>query len=167
MKRFTFVAAALVAVLLAAVGTSAVAKPVPPAPVTIQILNVSDWHGNVDPVSNTGGAWNISARWKEDRLAHPTLTLTAGDDFGATPALSGFFNEEPAVKAQRLMGIQVGTLGNHNFDRGVAHLQQMVDLAGAPTSAEAPGTPYRYVSANLRNLADNVTGVDPVAYFDV
>jgi 5'-nucleotidase len=167
MKRLTAVAAALVAVLLAAVGTSAVAKPAPPAAVTIQILNVSDWHGNVDPVANVGGAWNISARWQQDRLAHPTLTLTAGDDFGATPALVGFFNEEPSVKAQRLMGMQVGTFGNHNFDRGIPHLQQMVDLAAAPTSADAPGQPYRYVSANLKNLKANLSGVDPVAYFNV
>jgi 5'-nucleotidase len=167
MKRFT-IAAVLVAGLVLGVAGSAVAqKPSAPAPVTIQLLNVSDWHGNVDPVANVGGAWNISARWKQDRLAHPTLTLTAGDDFGATPALSNFFNEEPAVKAQRLMGIQVNTLGNHNFDRGVAHLQQMVDLAAAATSASAPGTPYRYVSANLKNLDANVTGVDPVAYFNV
>lgn len=167
MKKLTGVAAALVAVLLAAVGTSAVAKPAPDPPVTIQILNVSDWHGNVDPVGTVGGAWNISARWKQDRLAFPTLTLTAGDDFGATPAISSFFNEEPSVKSQRLMGIQVGALGNHNFDRGVPHLQQMINLAGAPTSDAAPGAPFRYVAANLKNLDANLTGVEPVAYFDV
>src|SRR5918999_5651283 len=171
MKRNTTVAALLGLVLavamLAMAGAGVAKKPGAPAPVTIQILNVSDWHGNVDPVSNTGGAWNLSARWQEDRLAHPTLTLTAGDDFGASPAISNFFNEEPAVKAERMMGIQVNTLGNHNFDRGVAHLQQMIDLAGAPTSSSAPGTPYRYVSANLKNLDGNLTGVDPVAYFNV
>ena len=167
MKKLTGVAAALVAVFLAAVGTSAIAKLAPPPPVTIQILNVSDWHGNVDPLANVGGAWNISARWKQDRLAYPTLTLTAGDDFGATPALSNFFNEEPSVKSQRLMGIQVGALGNHNFDRGVPHLQQMINLAGAPTSASAPGAPFSYVSANLKNLDANLTGVEPVAYFNV
>ena len=72
-----------------------------------------------------------------------TFMLTAGDDFGATPPLSSFFNEEPSVKAQRLMGIQVGALGNHNFDRGVAHLQQMIDLAGAPTGGSVPGQPFR------------------------
>jgi 5'-nucleotidase len=169
MKRVLHVgvlAVGLLLVVLAVAGAAVAKKPAPP-PVTIQLLNVSDWHGNVDPVGGAGGAWNISARWQQDRQAHPTLTLTAGDDFGATPALSNFFNEEPAVKAQRMMGIQVNTLGNHNFDRGVAHLQQMVDLAGAPTSASAPGTPYRYVAANLKNLADNVTGVDPVAYFNV
>jgi 2',3'-cyclic-nucleotide 2'-phosphodiesterase (5'-nucleotidase family) len=57
MKKLTLVAAGLVAVLLAAVGTSAVAKPAPPPPVMIQILNVSDWHGNVDPLASIGGAW--------------------------------------------------------------------------------------------------------------
>ena len=86
--------------------------PTPP-PVTIQILNVSDWHGNLDPFGtpSLGGAWNISARWKQDRASHPTLTLTAGDDFGATPPLSSFFNEEPSVKAQRLMGIRSARSG--------------------------------------------------------
>ncbi|MDQ3822303.1 MAG: 5'-nucleotidase C-terminal domain-containing protein [Actinomycetota bacterium] len=166
MRRFTMGVALLAALVLTVVSGAVAAKPAPP-PVTIQILNVSDWHGNVDPVANAGGAWNISARWQQDRLAHPSLTLTAGDDIGATPALSSFFNEEPAVKAQRMMGIQVGALGNHNFDRGVAHLQQMIDLAGAPTSASAPGAPYRYVAANLRNLDGNLTGVDPIAYFNV
>jgi 2',3'-cyclic-nucleotide 2'-phosphodiesterase (5'-nucleotidase family) len=166
MRRIISAAAALAASLLAIGGASA-AKPPAPLPLTIQILNVSDWHGNVDPVGNAGGAWNISARWQEDREAHPTLTLTAGDDFGASPALVNFFNEEPSVKAQRMMGIQVGTLGNHNFDRGVAHLQEMIDLAGAPTSAEAPGEPYRYVSANLENLEGNLSGVEPFAMFNV
>jgi 5'-nucleotidase len=170
MKRMKTLAAllGLLAVALLAIAGAAVAqKPNAPAPVTIQLLNVSDWHGNVDPVSNTGGAWNLSARWQEDRLALPTLTLTAGDDFGASPALSSFFNEEPAVKAERMMGIQVNTLGNHNFDRGLAHLQQMIDLAGAPTSESAPGQPYKYVSANLRNLKGNLSGVEPYAIFDV
>ena len=157
----------LAAALLVVAGAAVAQKPEPPAPVAIQLLNVSDWHGNVDPVSNTGGAWNLSARWQQDRQALPTLTLTAGDDFGASPALSSFFNEEPAVKAERMMGIQVNTLGNHNFDRGLAHLQQMIDLAGAPTSSSAPGQPYRYVSANLANLDGNLSGVEPVAYFNV
>jgi 5'-nucleotidase len=146
------------------------AKSPPPSPVDIQILNVSDWHANLDPASAAGGAWNISARWKVDRTVHPTLTLTAGDDFGAAPPLSGFFNEEPSIQAQRLMGIQVNTFGNHNFDRGLAHLQSMINLAAAPstgTSGAHPGQPFRYVATNLKNLAGNLTGVDPVAYFNV
>jgi 5'-nucleotidase len=160
------VAVALLMVLALIVPAGALAAKSPP-PVTIQFLNVSDWHGNLDPVNGFGGAWNISARWKVDRAAYPTLTLTAGDDFGATPPLSGFFNEDPSIKAQRMMGIQVGTLGNHNFDRGVGHLQQMIDLAGASTSATAPGTPFAYVSANLKHRNQNVSGVKDYAMFTV
>jgi 5'-nucleotidase len=161
-----------VVLVAVAFGTSAssvlAVKPPPPPPVTIQVLNVSDWHGNVDPVSNVGGAWNISARWQEDRLANPnTLTLTAGDDFGASPPLSSFFDDVPAVKAERMMGIQVNTFGNHNFDKGLAYLQSKIDLAGAPPDSDHPGSPYRYVAANLQNLKANLSGVDPIAYFTV
>ena len=145
------------------------AKPPPPPPVNIQILNVSDWHGNLDPVSTAGGAWNISARWNADQAAFtgPTLRLTAGDDFGATPPLSGFFNEVPAVLGERMMGIQVNTFGNHDFDRGLTHLQSMIDLAGAPTDADHPGAPFTYVATNLKNLTGNLTGVDPIRYFNL
>jgi len=162
---------AIVALALALPANAFAVKPPPPPPVTIQILNVSDWHGNVDPVSvfpnNIGGAWGLSARFAADRLDYPTLTLTAGDDFGATPALVNSFDESPAVLAERLMGIEVGTFGNHNFDRGTAFLQTKVDQAAAPTDGDHPGSPYRYVASNLRNLADNLTGVDPIAYFNV
>lgn len=149
-------------------GAVLAAKPAPP--VNIQILNVSDWHANLDPASANGGAWNISARWKADRQAFdgPTLTLTAGDDFGASPPLSGFFDEVPSIQAQRLMGIQVNTFGNHNFDRGIAHLQSMIDLAAAATTGTSgahPGEPFRYVATNLANLDANLTGVDRIKYF--
>jgi 5'-nucleotidase len=130
--------------------------------VQLQFLNVSDWHAQLDPLSvtgvgNVGGAAQLSTYFKADRAANPnSLTLTAGDAYGAAPPLSGFFNEEPAVKAMNLMGFDVDTFGNHNFDRGIAHLQQMIDLAE-----------FQYVSANLRNLEDNLTGVKRWEMFDV
>jgi 5'-nucleotidase len=130
--------------------------------VPIQFLNVSDWHAQLDPLSVTGvgtvgGAAQLSTYFQADRAANPnSLTLTAGDAYGASPPLSGFFNEEPAVKAMNLMGFHVDTFGNHNFDRGIDHLQQMIDLAE-----------FQYVSANLRNLDDNLTGVKRWEMFDV
>lgn len=156
------------ALLVAVQSTGAQARG-PREPVTVQFLNLSDWHGQLDPIGSpgVGGAAVLSAYFKADRLNYPTLTLTAGDDFGASPPLSSFFDEVPAVLAQRLMGIQVGTLGNHNFDKGVDHLQEMVTLAGAPTSVDAPGTPMQYVSANLRNRDDELNGVRDFALFEV
>jgi len=174
--------------MVGAASTSVFAAPRPTT--NIQILNVSDWHGQLDPISvanvgNVGGAAVISAYWQADRAANPnTLTLTAGDDFGASPPLSNFFDEVPAVLAQRMMGIQVNTFGNHNFDRGIAHLQCMVNIAaapndsgftpgvydmdsGCPLTGGGPGSPFSYVSANLMNRDQNLTGVEDFRIFTV
>jgi 2',3'-cyclic-nucleotide 2'-phosphodiesterase (5'-nucleotidase family) len=159
----------VLAILLAPVSLAGAA---PREPVSLQFLNVSDWHGQLDPlfvsgIGNVGGAAAISAYWQQDRADNPnTLTLTAGDAYGATPPLSNFFDEVPAVLAMRLMGFDADTFGNHNFDRGIAHLQQMIDLASAPAGVE-PGEPFQYVSANLKNRDDNLTGVKDFEIFEV
>jgi hypothetical protein len=74
MRKFSIAAVAIASLLVAlgalsgaATGKTNAGGPKVAPPVTIQILNVSDWHGNVDPVGNIGGAWNISARWQQDR----------------------------------------------------------------------------------------------------
>src|SRR5918992_5678334 len=150
MRRGIALLTALVLVLLAAPAAFA-AKDKGQNPVQIQILAVSDWHGQLDPldivgVGQVGGASVISTYWKRDRVGKPnTITLTAGDAFGATPPLASFFDEEPAVKAMNLMGFTADTFGNHNFDKGTLHLQRMVDLAQ-----------FDYVSANLRNIESNL-----------
>ena len=126
-------------------------------PISIQLLNVSDWHGQLDPINGVGGAAVISAYWQADRAANPnTLTLTAGDAVGATPPLSSFFDDEPTIKAMNLMGFQVDTFGNHNFDHGISRLQSQIDLAD-----------FQYVSANLQNRDANLTGVKDFEMFDI
>lgn len=130
--------------------------------VPIQFLTISDWHAQLDPLfvsgeGTFGGAAELSAYWKADRRANRnTLTLTAGDAYGASPPLSSFFAEEPAVQAMNLMGFDVDTFGNHNFDKGIAHLQQMINLAD-----------FQYVSANLKHLKRNLSGVKPFKIFDM
>jgi 5'-nucleotidase len=155
--RRAFLAIVLAALLLSGLSISG-ARPT----VELQFLTVSDWHAQLDPlavagVGNVGGAAQLSAYWQADRAANPnTLTLTAGDAFGASPPLSTFFDEEPAVLAMNLMGFDADTFGNHNFDKGVVFLQNLIDLAEFP-----------YLSANLKNVGDNLTGVQPFAIFDV
>src|SRR5262249_45412225 len=100
-----------------------------------------------------------------DRTANPnSITLTAGDAFGATPPLSFYFNDEPSVLALRMMGIQVDTFGNHNFDHGTAYLQHLIDLAGSPPTS---GSPYLFVDNDLSNIEDTLSGVAPWAVIDV
>ena len=116
----------------------------------IQLLSVSDWHGQLDPISESvkdgtqlfGGVGVLMTYFKADRAAKPhTFFLTGGDAFGATPALSNFFNDKPAVEALNLLGLFADTFGNHNFDAGVAKLKDLIALAN-----------YKYVSSNLVGL---------------
>ncbi len=152
----------ILSLLLIPGATFAASGAAPRSTINIQILDISDWHGQLDPqsitgIGNVGGAAVLSTYFKADRAANPnTLTLTAGDAVGATPPLSNYFNDEPAIFAMNLMGIQVDTFGNHNFDGGIAHLQHLIDLAD-----------FQFVSANLQNRDANLTGVKDFEIFDV
>jgi 2',3'-cyclic-nucleotide 2'-phosphodiesterase (5'-nucleotidase family) len=160
--RFALIGLSVLLLVAAVAATGAFTATAKRQPVEIQFLNVSDWHAQLDPIfvfgeGTFGGAAELSAYWKADRLTNPnTLTLTAGDAFGASPPLSSFFDEVPAVQAMNLMGFDVDTFGNHNFDKGITHLQQMINLAN-----------FQYVSANLKNLDDNLSGVKTFEIFDV
>ncbi len=161
-RRVSVALAAVAALILSAGPVAGGAPPNPPkgGVVDLQIIQYSDWHGQLDPISifgegTFGGAAELSTYFKQEEANNPnTLIITGGDDFGASPPLSSFFNEVPAVLAQNLMGTDVSALGNHNFDKGVAHLQEMVNLAD-----------YTYLGANLANVEDNVQGIEPYKIF--
>ena len=132
------------------------------SPVEIQFLNISDWHAQLDPlfifpIGSFGGAAELSTYFQNERDENPnTLTITAGDAFGGSPPLSNFFDEVPAVLSMNLMGFDADTFGNHNFDAGIEKLQDLIDIAT-----------FDYVSANLENRDDNLTGVEDFQIFDV
>jgi len=160
--RRTLVATATAALILPLAGlvpgTAAVAKKESKRndTVAIQILNVSDFHGQLDPlnifgVGDVGGAAALSTYWQQDRAANPnTLLLTGGDAVGASPPLSSFFGDRPTIDFMNYAGFDADTFGNHNFDKGLGHLQDQIDLAD-----------FDYVSSNLDNLEDNLSGVSP------
>jgi 5'-nucleotidase len=155
LKFITTIAVAGLAVVGLAPSLSASAAPRADT-VDIQVLNVSDFHGQLDPLSitgvgNVGGAAALSTYWQGDRAQNPnTLLLTAGDAVGASPPLSSFFDDIPTIDFMNYAGFDADTFGNHNFDKGLAHLQEQIDLAE-----------FSYVSANLANVEDNLTGVAP------
>lgn len=153
----------LTALFLAPFSTASAA---PRKPVDIQVLTVSDWHGQLDPIGNVGGAAVLSTYFKNERTANPnTLLFTAGDAVGATPPISAFFQDTPTIEVMRLMGFNADTLGNHNFDAGLGRLRDQVALAGSTTAA---GTPFTYVSANLTNLeTEGLGAIKPYTMFEV
>ena len=165
MRRFTTAAALLTGLVLAVAG-SAGAQPdgrstqAKEETTAIQMLSVSDWHGQLTPLGSgataTGGAAALKAYFDKYRADDPdTLTFMAGDSWGATPPISSFFEDRPAVDAMNMMGISADTFGNHNFDRGVAHLASQVERAQFP-----------FVAVNLTNL-DVLPGVESWHMFDV
>jgi 2',3'-cyclic-nucleotide 2'-phosphodiesterase (5'-nucleotidase family) len=172
MRRLTIGAAFLAALVLGVAGAAFAGKPEqPPGQAKkqgithIQLLTVSDWHGQLEPIDVDpgpatvlgGGAPALKAYFDQARDENPnTLTFMAGDSFGATPPVSGFFEDEPAVVVQNMLGVTADTFGNHNFDAGIDRLQQLIDLAD-----------FDYVAANLRNLDDNLTGVDKMEMYNV
>ena len=171
-RRVLWGALAAATLLIAAIVPAASAdKKGGGQPIDIQFLNVSDWHAQLDPLfvfgeGTFGGAAELKAYWDADRAANPnTITLTAGDAYGASPPLSSFFDEEPAVRAMRLMGFDVDTFGNHDFDGGIAELQNLIDIATNTPGLE-PGRPFAYVSANLENRDDNLSGVEDFVILD-
>ena len=46
---------------------------------------------------------------------------------GASPPESGLLRDKPTLDALNKMGIDVGTLGNHEFDRGVKEMLRQVN----------------------------------------
>lgn len=137
---------ALGAALVMSIGLSHAGGPHKTKTVELRFISVSDWHAQLDPLfvfgqGSFGGAAELSTYFQMERLDNPnTLTLTGGDAFGGSPPLSSFFDEVPAVVSMNLMGFDADALGNHNFDRGLDHLQQMIDIAE-----------FQYVAANLRD----------------
>ena len=135
--------------LLALCGALAACKP---GSVDLQVLSVSDWHGQIDPLSgkdndgNTatiGGASVLSSYFKADRATNPdTLTFTGGDSMGASPALASFFEEKPSVIALNAMKIDGNTFGNHDFDKGLDFLRSRLQEAH-----------YAFISTNLTNAS--------------
>ncbi|HSM44728.1 MAG TPA: bifunctional metallophosphatase/5'-nucleotidase, partial [Acidimicrobiia bacterium] len=123
-RRLAIATAAIVSLLLTTLPVAGAGPPNPPrgGVTELQIIQYSDWHGQLDPLSvfgegTFGGAAVLATYFQQEEANNPnTLIITGGDDFGASPPLSSFFGEVPAVLAQNLMGTDVSALGNHNFD---------------------------------------------------
>ncbi len=123
----------------------------------LQVLEFSDFHGALEDTDGTIGAATLVSAFERDRRAVPrTLTVSAGDNFGASPAISAQFDEIPTIEALNLMGLQVSTTGNHEHDRPLEHLRRMVDASD-----------FDWVVSNYSTLAPLQTGKRKVRAFTV
>jgi 5'-nucleotidase len=124
------------ALLASSVGTPAQARP---RPVDLQILSFNDYHGHLEPPAGAdgrlpgrpstegyGGVEYLSSTLSALRTGHRnTLTVAAGDLIGASPVVSGLFHDEPSVESLNTLGLDVSSVGNHEFDEGATELLRM------------------------------------------
>jgi 5'-nucleotidase len=137
---------------------------VAPRIVDVQLLAFNDFHGNLEPASGAngqieghvvGGVEYLATHVAQMRATNPnTVVVSAGDNIGATPFLSGMFHDEPSIEALNDVGLQISTVGNHEFDEGWWEVYRMQHGGCHPVDGCQDGTPFEgarftYLSANV------------------
>ena len=142
-------------------------RPLRSAIANVQILAISDWRGQLDPISGIGGAPVLSAYFDQERARRDpgvgVLTLMTGNDVGSSDPLSTFFQDTPSILSERMMGVMISGLGNHNFDAGIGRLQSQIDLAYA--DASDGDSRFLYVASNLSDRDANIEDVQDYEIF--
>jgi 5'-nucleotidase len=158
------------------VGLGAVAHAA--QPVALRLIGINDFHGNLEPANLSlmladpqapqgrplrvpaGGAAALAGLVRTLRAGAPhSLFLSAGDLIGAAPLVSTLFHHESTIAVMNAMGLDLGAVGNHEFDAGVAELQRIARggcAANLPDDAVSSCAPERYTGAKFPMLAANV-----------
>ncbi|MGB3828288.1 MAG: cell wall-binding repeat-containing protein [Ornithinimicrobium sp.] len=145
----------------------------------LQLLSFNDYHGHLevdsgatltpeqDPDQNlVGGATYLSTTLTGLRAAslpEQSMTVAAGDLIGGSPFLSGIFHDEPSVESLNLMGLDVSSVGNHEFDEGTDELLRMQNGGCHPVDGctfpaeEYAGADFPWLSANVVRKDNNET----------
>src|ERR1700722_3698530 len=139
------------------------------APVSVRILAINDFHGNLRPPAGgiriadpddkskkitvaAGGAEHMATLVKQLRDgAQNTIFVAAGDLIGASPFLSAMFHDEPTIEALSMMGLEVASVGNHEFDEGKDELLRMQN--GGCHPADGCQGPHPFLGASFHHLA--------------
>jgi extracellular elastinolytic metalloproteinase len=149
----------------------------PPESTDLQLLSFNDFHGHLeatdpplsaqlDPTRTpVGGVEYLATAVKDLRAQQPdtTLTVAAGDLIGGSTFLSGLFQDQPSIEAMEELGLDVSSVGNHEFDEGTDELLRMVE-GGCQDSGcfqdqngddiEYDGADFDYLAANVVNASD-------------
>jgi 5'-nucleotidase len=141
------------------------------APVEVRILAINDFHGNLrpptggiriaDPADTTrsiavpaGGVEYMATLVKQLReKPDNTIFVAAGDLIGASPLLSAMFHDEPTIEALSMMGLEIASVGNHEFDEGKDELLRMQNGGCHPVDkCQGPhpfgGAKFHYLAAS-------------------
>jgi 5'-nucleotidase len=133
------------------------------------LLAFNDFHGNIDPPTGSGGLVNGVPSGGAEYLAYyvkklraeaqatsdKVITVAAGDNVGASPLVSAAFHDEPAIEIENALGLDVSSVGNHEFDEGTTELKRLQFGGCHPVDGCQDGDGF--AGADFPILAANVT----------
>ena len=156
-------------------------------PVAVKLIAINDFHGNFQEPSSTnggtvtlanglstksvsvGGAAYLASVLNSLRASNPNnITVGAGDLMAASPFASAINHDESTVDILNQMGVEVSSVGNHEFDRGITELKRIQNggcypvgygqgVVGVDTCLQTGGTfagaRYKYLAANVTDTA--------------
>ncbi|WP_221912652.1 surface-anchored 5'-nucleotidase [Streptococcus halichoeri] len=152
--------------------------------VDVQLLGVNDFHGALDQtgtasmpdakVAGAGSAAQLDAYmdkaetdFKSTSPNGTSIRVQAGDMVGASPANSALLQDEPTVKVFSQMDFKYGTLGNHEFDEGLAEYHRIMTgtAPAADSSINTITKSYDHQAAKqqivIANVIDKATNQIP------
>jgi 5'-nucleotidase len=174
----------LAALLTGAAGSSLAAAKAPSnKPITLSLIALNDFHGNILPPSGSvlvpdpdkpegsrvsaGGAAYLASLVHQLKSLNPrhTLVVAAGDMLGASPLTSGLFHDEPTIEVLDAIGLDIASVGNHEFDKGRLELLRLQHGGCFPKTADGSvgvvgsdtcmnrgrfsGAHFQYLAANV------------------
>jgi 5'-nucleotidase len=148
-----------------------------------QLIAFNDFHGNIDPPTGSGGLVNGNPaggveylatsvkrlRAQAQKQTHNVYTVAAGDLVGASPLVSAAFHDEPAIEEMNSLGLQISSVGNHEYDEGVDELKRLQrggchPKDGCQDGDGFAGASFRYLAANV---VEKKTGLPSMLPLDV
>lgn len=108
--------------------------------VDINLVTVNDFHGRIEQSGTAAGIARLSTAVKQLRAENPnTIFAAAGDMVGASTFTSFIQNDMPTIEALNAAGLDVSSVGNHEFDQGFADLTDRI----------MPAADWEYLGANV------------------
>ena len=133
-----------------------------------ELLAFNDFHGNIDPPTGSAGlvngtpaggveylaTWVKRLRAQAHQSTTHVYTVAAGDLVGASPLVSAAFHDEPAIEEMNSLGLEISSVGNHEFDEGVTELRRLQQGGCHPTDGcqdgdGFDGARFSYLAANV------------------
>jgi 5'-nucleotidase len=159
-------------------------------PISVRMIAINDFHGNFAPPSTSnggtmvlpnggsgqkvtvGGAAYLATVVKDLKAANPNNILVgAGDAISASPFESSINHDESTVDILNTIGLEVTSVGNHEFDHGSTELLRMQNGGCFPAASGQgvvgtdtclvngiyPGAKFKYLATNVNVTATGKT----------